>query len=49
MVDRAQEKGSSPSSSIPCAQKSPVDSQPAPASTQGTSIQSNSTQEPKAQ
>ena len=49
MVDRAQETGSSPGSSIPCAQKSPVDSQPSPASTQGTSIQSNSAQEPQAQ
>ena len=43
MLDKAQEMGSSPGSSIPCAQKS-VDSQPSPASTQGTSIQSNSTQ-----
>ena len=49
MVDRAQETGPSPGSSIPCAQKSPVDSQPSPASTQGTSIQSSSTQVPQAQ
>ena len=49
MVDRAQETGSSPGSSIPCAQQSPVDSQPSLASTQGMSIQSNSTQEPQAQ
>ena len=49
MVDRAQETGSSPGSSIPCAQQSPADSQPSPASTQGMSIQSNSTQEPQAQ
>ena len=49
MVDRAQETRSSPGSSIPCAQKSLVDSQPSPASTQGTSIQSNSTQVPQAQ
>ena len=49
MVDREQETGSSPGSSIPCAQKSPADSQPSPASTQGTSIQSNSTQVPQAQ
>ena len=43
-VDRAQETGSSPGSSIPCTQKSPATSQPSPASTQGTSIQSNNTQ-----
>ena len=49
MVDGAQETGTSPGSSIPCAQKSPADSQPSPASTQGTSIQSNSTQVPQAQ
>ena len=49
MVGRTQETGSSPGSSIPCTQKSPVDSQPSLASTQGTSIQSNSTQEPQAQ
>ena len=49
MVDRAQETGSSPGSSIPCAQKSPADSQPSPASSQGMSIQSNSTQVPQAQ
>ena len=49
MVDRAQEMESSPGSSIPCAQKSPADSQPSPASTQGMSIQSNSTQVPQAQ
>ena len=49
MVDRVQETGSSPGSSIPCAQKSPVDSQLSPASTQGMSIQSNSTQVPQAQ
>ena len=49
MVDRAQETGSSPGSSIPCAQKSPADSQPSPASKQGTSIQSTSTQVPQAQ
>ena len=48
MVDRAQQTGSSPDSSIPCAQKSPMDSQPSPASTQGTSIQPNSTQVPQA-
>ena len=44
MVDRAQETGSYPGSSIPCVQKSPANSQPPPASTQGTSAQSNSTQ-----
>ena len=49
MVDRAQETGSSPGSSIPCAQKSPANSQPSPASTQGMSIQSNSTQVPQSQ
>ena len=49
MVDRVQETRSSPGSSIPCAQKSPVDSQPSPASTQSMSIQSNSAQEPQAQ
>ena len=49
MVDRTQETGSSPGSSIPCAQKLPVDSQPSPASTQGTSIQSNGTQVPQSQ
>ena len=49
MVDRAQERGSSPGISIPCAQKSPVDGQPSPASTQGMSIQSNSAQESQAQ
>ena len=38
-----QETGSSPGSSLPCAQKSPATSQPSPASTQGMSIQSNST------
>ena len=38
MVDRAQETGSSQGSSRPCAQKSPVDGQPSPASTQGMSI-----------
>ena len=48
-VDRAQETGSSPGSSTPCAQKSPVDSQPQPASIRGTSIQPNSTQVPQAQ
>ena len=48
-VDRAQETGSFQGSSIPCAQESPVDSQPSPASTQGMSIQSNSAQEPQAQ
>ena len=42
MIDRAQETGSSPGSSILCAQKSP-------ASTQSTSIQSNSTQVPQSQ
>ena len=49
MVDRAQEMGLSPGSSIPCAQKSPATSQPSLASTQGTSIQSNSTQVPQSQ
>ena len=43
MVDCTQETGSSPGSSIPCAQKSPATSQPSPASTQGMSTQSNST------
>ena len=41
MVDSTQEVGSSPGSSIPCAQKPPATSQPSPASTQGTSTQSN--------
>ena len=49
MVDSTPETGSSPGSSIPCAQKSPVNSQPSPASTQGTSTQSNSTRVPKSQ
>ena len=44
MVDSTQETGSSPGDSIPCAQKSPAASQPSPASTQGMSTQSNSTQ-----
>ena len=44
MVDSTQETGSSPGSSILCAQKSPATSQSSPASTQGTSTQSNSTQ-----
>ena len=43
MVDSTLETGTSPGSSIPCAQKSPMNSQPSPA-LQGTSIQSNSTQ-----
>ena len=44
MVDSAQETGSSPGSSIQCVQKSPANSQPSSASTQGMSIQPNSTQ-----
>ena len=44
MVDSTQETGSSPGSSIPCAQKSPATSQPSPESTQGMSTQSSSTQ-----
>ena len=44
MVGSTQETGSSPGSSIPCAQKSPATSQPSLASTQGTSTQSNRTQ-----
>ena len=42
LVDSTLETGSSPGSFISCAQKSPVNSQPSPAS-QGTSTQSNST------
>ena len=49
MVDSTQETGSSPGSSIPCAQKSPANSQPLPASTQGTSTQPNTTQVPQTQ
>ena len=49
MVDSTQETGSSPGSSIPCAQKPPATGQPSPASTQGTSTQSNSTQVPQSQ
>ena len=49
MVDSTLETGSSPDSSIPCAQKSPANSQPSPASTQGISTQSNSTQVPQSQ
>ena len=49
MVDSTQETGSSPGSSILCAQKSPATSQPSPASTQGMSTQSNSTQVPQSQ
>ena len=49
MVDSIQETGSSPGSSIPCAQKSSATSQPSPAYTQGTSTQSNSTQVPQSQ
>ena len=49
MVDSTQETGSSPGSSIPCAQKSPATSQPSPASTQGMSTQSNSKQVPQSQ
>ena len=44
MVDSTQETGSSPSSSIPCAQKSPATHQPLTVSTQGMSTQSSSTQ-----
>ena len=47
MVDSTQETESSPGSSIPCAQKLPANSQPSPASTQGMSTQSNSTQVPQ--
>ena len=43
MVDSVQETGSSPGSSA-CAQKSPANSQPSSASTQGMSIQLNSMQ-----
>ena len=44
MVDSTQEIGSSPGSSILCAQKSSATSQPSPVSTQSMSTQSNSTQ-----
>ena len=47
MVDSTQETGSSPGSSIPCAQKASAISQCSPASTQGMSTQSNSTQVPQ--
>ena len=49
MVDSTQETGSSPCSSIPCAQKSQAASQPSPASKQGMSTQSNNTQVPQSQ
>ena len=38
MVDSTQETGSYPGSSIPCAQKSPANSQPSPVSTQGSPL-----------
>ena len=49
MVDSTQETGSSPGSSIPCAQNSPAMSQHSPVSTQGMSTKSNSTQVPQSQ
>ena len=49
MVDSTLETGSSPGSSIPCAQKSLANSQPSPASAQAMSILSISTQVPRSQ